>query len=344
MKYLIIGVDPGITAAVACLDLNGNIVEIKSGKKLGFNKMVELISQIGRPIIISTDVVYPPRLIKKLAAEYRSKIVLPNRNLKVGEKIKIVRDHFEDLKLENDHERDALASAIFAYEKFKPLFDKVDKVLEKEGMEGESELVKKKLVLGEASNIKDALKKKEVPEEYKEIMYEQKREEKFVKLRKEVSKLKETIEKLKEENKKLKREKNKIEDKKLLKIIGTKENTIKELNENILDYKIKIKELEDKINRMSLKMKYIIEGYIPVVRLKNPKEILNLNREYYGHAVILGEYSKFGKKIKKKIEELNLKLVKGKTMKVNGLEFLIESGDVVEKIQKIINNWRKRNS
>ena len=177
MKYLIVGVDPGITAAIACLDLDGNIVRIESGKKLGFNKIVELISEVGRPIIISTDVMYAPSLIKKLAEKYRSKIVIPNRNLKVGEKIKIVKDNFENLKLENDHQRDALASAIFAFEKFKPLFEKIDKVLSKEDKEDEAELVKKKLVLGEAASIKDALKKKEVPEEYRELMYEQKREE-----------------------------------------------------------------------------------------------------------------------------------------------------------------------
>ena len=340
---MIVGVDPGITAAVACLDLNGNIVRIESGKKLGFNKIVEIISEVGRPIVFSTDVTHLPELIKKLASKYRSKIILPNRNLKVGEKIKIVKDNFGDLKLENDHQRDALASAIFAYEKFKPLFNKIEKVLTKEGKENEIEIVKKKLVLGEAASIKDALKKKEIPEEYRELNYEQKREEKIIKLKNEVNELNKIISKLKEENKKLKNKKTVVEDKKLLNLLNKKEKTIIELNEEILDYQLKIKNLEDKINDLNLKMKYIMKGFIPVVRLNNPKEILELKDDCYGHAVILKEYSKLGKKIKEKIKELNLKLTKGKTMKVGDLEFLIESGDVVEKIQKIIDDWRKRN-
>ena len=342
MKYLILGVDPGITAAIACLDLNGKVLMIKSSKKLGFNKIVKIISEIGRPIIISTDVMFAPDLIKKLASEYKSKIVLPNKNLKVGEKIKIVKDHFVELKLENDHQRDALASAIFAFEKFKPLFDKIEKVLKKEGNIDEIDNVKKKIILGEASNIKSALKKKEVPEEYRELMYEQKRERKIIKLKNKLKELNNTISKLKEKNKEIK-PKYVVRDKKLLDIINKKEDTIIKLNEEILDYKIKIKELNNEINKLNLKMKYIMKGFIPVVKLNNPKEILNLNEEYYGHAVIFKEYFKFGKKIKDKINKLNLKLTNGKTMKVNNLEFLIENGDVVGKIQKIINNWRERN-
>ncbi len=350
MKYLILGVDPGITVGIAALDLDGNLVLLESGKKFGYSKITKILSEVGRPIIITNDVMYAPNLIKKLAATYRAKVILPNRNLKVGEKARLVEEKFGKIKLKDDHQRDALASAIFAYQKFEPLFKKVDSYLEREGLEGNSNLVKKKLILGEARNIKEALKKKEVPEEYKELMFEQVREKKIKRLEEELKKLKETVKKLKEKKsyleKKLREDRDYIRksvEKKFVNLLDNKQHTIDELREIISDKENEISNLKKLVKEKNLEIKYILKGYKPVIRLDKPKDILDLSDDYYGYFVILNNYSKFGKKIKEKIEKLNLTLTKGKTFKIGNLEFILEKGDIVEKIEKIIEDWRRRN-
>ena len=41
MKYIIVGIDAGTTTAIAALDLNGNLVEIRSSKELELEQMID---------------------------------------------------------------------------------------------------------------------------------------------------------------------------------------------------------------------------------------------------------------------------------------------------------------
>ncbi len=349
MKYLIVGIDPGITSAVAILDLNGKLVHVESGKRLGVKRIAEIISNYGRPVIITTDVMYAPEMVKKIASLFNSKIVLPPRNLRVGEKKRIVSEF--GAEVEDDHQRDSLAAAILAYRRYEPLFIKVDKVLAEEGKLSEAEFVKKKLILGEANSIRDALKKKEVPEEYRELMVEAKKDKKIEKLENEIKELKKVNEILKKRKEELEKEIEKIKSKaekdalkKFEKKLKNKDYTIRSLEEVLLERKIENLNLNKEIEKLKKKIEMIMKGYTPVIRVKNIKDILKLDDSAYGHFVIVEEpYSKIGKNVKRKIEELNLKIGKGRTFEVNGVEFLeSEEEDVVEKIQDLIEKWRKR--
>ncbi len=349
MKYLIVGIDPGITSAVAILDLNGNVVHVESGKKLGVNKIAKIISRYGRPVVITTDVVSAPDMVKKIASLFSSKIILPPRNLRVGEKKKVVNEY--GYPVDDDHQRDSLAAAILAYRKYEPLFMKVEKVLLEYGKSEEADIVKKKLILGEANSIKDALKKKELPEEYYELSVEKKKDKKIEALEEKIKELTKANEVLKDKNEELEKKLDNLVRtyernvfRKFEKKLKNKDYTIRSLEEVILDKKIENMKLSKEIDRLRKKVGMIMKGYTPVIRVKKLKDILSLDDSYYGHAVIVEEeYTRIGKNVKKKIDALGLRLVKGKTFEVSGNEFLeSEEEDVVGKIQDIIEKWRKR--
>ena len=59
-KKLILGIDPGTTCGIAALDLNGNLLLIKSQRELLRSEVVDLTLSIGEPVAIASDVsTYP---------------------------------------------------------------------------------------------------------------------------------------------------------------------------------------------------------------------------------------------------------------------------------------------
>lgn len=151
IRYLIASVDPGITKAFALLDLNGNLVRIESSKRFSKRSLLKRLVQFGIPIIIATDVNPCPSFVSKIASKLKVRLVIPEESLSMRQKQKLISNF--RIRFKNDHERDALASAMFAYKLYKPLFDRIEKEVPREKINE----VKKKLVLREARNIKEAL-------------------------------------------------------------------------------------------------------------------------------------------------------------------------------------------
>jgi predicted RNase H-like nuclease (RuvC/YqgF family) len=149
MQYLIVGIDPGTTTAFAAMDLDGNIINVRSSKKFGERVLLEEIREIGRPIIIGSDKKVAPSFVKKIASRLSAKLLCPDHNLGTKEK------KFLTLKYNLlSHKRDALAAALFAHNQYENLFSRVNECVPR----GKRDIVKKKLVLDEARNIQDAMK------------------------------------------------------------------------------------------------------------------------------------------------------------------------------------------
>jgi len=130
-KSLIIGLDPGITIGVAILDLKGNILDIFSKKQMSRNDLRKLIfNNYGIPSVVGTDIIKIPRFVEKFANLSQALIYHPKKVLKIPEKHELVntflKSHNSNIKIENAHERDALVSAIKAYQFFEKRFKKVD--------------------------------------------------------------------------------------------------------------------------------------------------------------------------------------------------------------------------
>lgn len=131
MKLLILGIDPGTTVGIAILDLKGNILALKSKKEFSLNEIISFISKHGKPLLIGCDKKNSPSFVDKVAAKTGSKVIPPLYDLEIKKKKELTKKY----EYNNDHERDALASAFFAYKKFRNLLDRIDKYIIKNNLE-----------------------------------------------------------------------------------------------------------------------------------------------------------------------------------------------------------------
>ncbi len=149
---LIVGVDSGNTSAIAALTMRGEIVILKSKKRCGISWMIDEIMRVGKPVIVTCDKAKGNETARKLAALFGARLVLPQVNLSRKRKRRLLAKFHEVAS--NSHERDALASAIFAYKKYRNLFSRIDKLVPSEL----ADVIKEMLIKGEAINIKHALR------------------------------------------------------------------------------------------------------------------------------------------------------------------------------------------
>ncbi|RMF05131.1 DUF460 domain-containing protein [Candidatus Woesearchaeota archaeon] len=136
----IIGVDPGTTVAYAVLYIGkGGIAGITadSFKNEGIESLVARITGRSFPVLVACDKKRAPQKVSWLARKLGTAVFLPKEDLKVLEKKKAVEECKADVS--NDHERDALASALYAYRKMRSIiestFSEIDKT-EKKGRKG----------------------------------------------------------------------------------------------------------------------------------------------------------------------------------------------------------------
>ncbi len=132
-RRLIVGVDPGVTTGLAIIDLDGNILDLKSSKMFSKNEILNYVKDYGLPLIYACDTLHVPEFIVKLANATDSKIFSPRRVMSISEKQELVYDFIkgEMVKITNSHKRDALAAAIKAYQYYKPVFNKIEAKLSK---------------------------------------------------------------------------------------------------------------------------------------------------------------------------------------------------------------------
>ena len=110
MKHLIVGIDPGKTAAIACLDLDGNVVGLATERFAGLQWFVDIMTRTGSPVVIAGDKKRPDSLVEKLASIFDAVLFVPGTDISVLKKKDLAEKNFANL-----HERDALAAARTAY-------------------------------------------------------------------------------------------------------------------------------------------------------------------------------------------------------------------------------------
>ena len=155
-QALIAGLDPGTTAAYAFLDSEGRLVRLDSSKKADLSFMLLEAAKNGDILIVGTDKKNCPSLVQRFAARLGTRIIKPEKDLTVREKNGLIRN----FKVRNEHEADALASALYAYKRTSPLLRRINKVLRETGREELSDKIRK-IVIRKGTNIKDTLKKLE---------------------------------------------------------------------------------------------------------------------------------------------------------------------------------------
>lgn len=121
---LIAGIDPGTTVGYALLDLKGNIILVDSKRELSNDELVGMLHAKGTVLLAGTDKQKVPGFVQEAATKLGARAVSPPADLLQSEKRCFVSQHTAD-----DHQHDALASAMFAYRQFVPLIKKIEKAV-----------------------------------------------------------------------------------------------------------------------------------------------------------------------------------------------------------------------
>jgi predicted RNase H-like nuclease (RuvC/YqgF family) len=207
MGLTIVGIDPGTTTALAILDLEGHILAVSSSRVHNASAIIEEIIARGRPIIVGCDKRSPPAAVAAISRKLGCCLVCPSADLKAEEKKSLA-----DRNARNTHELDALAAAVYAWERYRELFQKIDRVLDDRDKPHLRDAMKEFLVKNEEINIAEAIQILETPGKTPVEGRHREREPPLVQvLQHELAMQEELFHLLKGENKRLRRAREEVE-------------------------------------------------------------------------------------------------------------------------------------
>ncbi len=122
-ETVVVGIDPGTTTAVAVVDLDGELLNVTSSRSADTAEVIEWIIERGRPVVVAADVRSMPSTVEKIRRSFDAVGWTPDDDLAVVDKKHATSE--DEYRLENDHERDAAAAAVFAYRDHADQFDAV---------------------------------------------------------------------------------------------------------------------------------------------------------------------------------------------------------------------------
>jgi uncharacterized protein len=122
-SYLIVGIDPGTTTAVAAVDLDGNLVHLSSGRERSMAEIAEALYQAGKPLVIASDVSAMPFSVERIRRAFSAVPYTPRED-RTGEEKAAITQGFSYANL---HERDALSAALDAYRSYRNKFQSIAK-------------------------------------------------------------------------------------------------------------------------------------------------------------------------------------------------------------------------
>ncbi|KTG29387.1 DUF460 domain-containing protein [Haloferax profundi] len=120
---VIVGIDPGTTTAVAVVGLNGRVLDVHSTRTADTATIIEWLIERGRPSLVAADVTPMPETVEKFRRSFDAAGWAPPSDIPVDEKLHRTRE----VNYENDHERDALAAALFAFDAHEDQFDRISR-------------------------------------------------------------------------------------------------------------------------------------------------------------------------------------------------------------------------
>ncbi len=285
-QHIFVGVDPGNTVALAFFDLNLKFLGVWSKRNANLEDIINEIIKKGKPLLFISDVKKVPSLILKLSDKFLVDYWLPNKDLNLKYKRKIVSEFLnqENLKINlNQHELDALSAVINYLNKNK---NKIEYLKEKY-KERSIDLIK----YGFIKEVKEKNEGKiEESRIIKEINKEKEKSEIIFKLKKELFNKERFIKKLKVENLKLKEKFEKI-NKKVESLLKKREKEIEKrfeneifiLNKVIKSQEKKIKEFEDILNGLENRELIILYDF-SLYKINKPsfisnRDLENINKE-----------------------------------------------------------------
>jgi predicted RNase H-like nuclease (RuvC/YqgF family) len=131
--HVLVGIDPGTTTAAAVVSLDGEVLDRFSSRTADRADVVEWLVERGRPALVAADVTPMPESVERLRRSFDAAAWTPDADLPVDEKLHRTRAASYD----NDHERDALAAALFAFDDHEDQFARIARKTPRELDRGE---------------------------------------------------------------------------------------------------------------------------------------------------------------------------------------------------------------
>lgn len=270
-KLLIVGIDPGTTVGYAIFDLNGRLIMVDSSRGLSLSNLIMKIMPYGRVVLVGADVAPAPKFVVKFAKEMGARIIAPRKNLPAEEKRKISSRY----KTKNRHEGDSIVACVYAFKKMKPILEKIDLLLEREGKIEHIDIMKEMVLMDSDLSLRAALDSLEQKKEYVKTKEKRKRtgpikikidEKKYLQLQNKL--LQNQVLFL---NSKVMRLRAKIQNKankKAKAVVEFKNQNIKRLSGYIKEQSRDIILLEKRVGRLK-KLLFNIKGKLVVAKIKN---------------------------------------------------------------------------
>jgi predicted RNase H-like nuclease (RuvC/YqgF family) len=121
--YIIVGIDPGTTTAIAILTLDGELRMVHSSRTISIPQVIEMIAEQGRPLVIASDVFPTPNAVEKIRRAFNAVSSSPFEVLSAQSKIEFATPY----GYSNNHERDAIAAAVSFLRKNKNKLEQIRK-------------------------------------------------------------------------------------------------------------------------------------------------------------------------------------------------------------------------
>jgi predicted RNase H-like nuclease (RuvC/YqgF family) len=123
--HVLVGIDPGTTTAAALVSLDGEVLDRLSTRTADTGDVIEWIVERGRPVLVAADVTPMPDTVERFRRSFDAAGWTPTNDLPIDEK----QHRTRDVGYDNDHERDAIAAALFAHDDHADQFERIaDKV------------------------------------------------------------------------------------------------------------------------------------------------------------------------------------------------------------------------
>ncbi len=208
--YIIVGIDPGTTTAIAVLTLEGELRMLHSSRTISVPDVIEMIAEQGRPLIIASDVFPTPNTVEKIRRAFNAVLGSPEDIITTENKIEFAKPY----GYSNNHERDAIAAAVSVYRKNRNKFEQIKRKIP-QGVDADEAIAQ--VVRGKSVDaVISDLTRKEVKETETEAVKERTDGE-VIHLRESIKRYEESIQEMKRYQGELKRE------------LDLKENKIREL-------------------------------------------------------------------------------------------------------------------
>ncbi len=119
--HVLVGIDPGTTTAAAIVSLEGEVLDVWSSRMSDTADVIEWIVERGRPIVVAADVTPIPETVEKFRRSFDAAGWTPERDLPIDEKQHRTREEPYD----DDHQRDAMAAALYAFDAHEDQFERI---------------------------------------------------------------------------------------------------------------------------------------------------------------------------------------------------------------------------